>query len=284
MLNKQRSLALGLLSFFHGACVAPPPLERPPWHGNAEGSEAWTGKMGLFTLYSADSDLLIESEPGSSFPIDPVIESLETDMIGRFGLGFGYQRFLADDLAIAVGVEGRYTATEVIDPPLAPPFGDPSDPSTSLSGTALFDPGDVLQFQGSVGSRYWLPARWGEQGRLRPFVGFDLSYIPATNFDVKATILDNPATDVQLQDSFEFKGSPYWTLGLCLGLSYQWSDELVVNFTVFHETALNDSESLNSLDVQLPPPSPPDLIPPLATTTTVDAGGWIGFLTLSWGF
>ena len=240
--------------------------------------------MGIFTFYSADSDLLIESEPGSSFPIDPVVETLETDMIGRFGLGFGYQRFVADDLALNVGLEGRYTATEVVDPPLAPPFSDPDDPSTSLSGTSLFSPGDVIQLQASVGSRYWLPTRWGDQGRLRPFVGFDLNYIPQTNFDVEATILDNPATGVKLQDSFEFQGSDYWTLGLCLGLSYQWSDDLVVNFTLFHETALSASESLNSLEVQLPPPSPPDLIPPLATTTTVDAGGWIGFLSLSWGF
>ena len=74
MLWNHRSLALGLLSLLQGGCVSPPPLERPPWHGNAEGSEAWTGKMGIFTFYSADSDLLIESEPGSSFPIDPVVE------------------------------------------------------------------------------------------------------------------------------------------------------------------------------------------------------------------
>ena len=284
MMKKRHSLALGLLSLVQGACVTPPPLERPPWQGNAAGSEAWTGKLGLATLYSAGSDLRIESQPGSDSPIDPIVEELETDMIGRFGMGFGYQRFLAEDFALSLGVEGRFTATEVVDPPLAPPYVDPDDPSTSISGTSLFEPGDVFQIQASDGGRYWLPVQWGQQGRLRPFVGADLNYIPATNFDVVTTILDNPATGVSLQDSFEFKGSDYWTIGLCMGLSYQWSDELVVSFTLFHETALNESLSLNTINVQLPPPSPPDLVPPLSSTTTVDAGGWIGFLTLSWGF
>jgi hypothetical protein len=230
--------------------------------------------MGVFTVYSADSDLLIESEEGATNPIDPVVESLETEMIGRFGAGLGYQRFLADDFSINLGLEGRYTATKVTNPPLAPPNEE----------TPVFAPGDVLQFQASLGSRWWLPTRWGHQGRVRPFIGLDLNYIPETNFDVVATIIDNPDTGMLLQDSFEFTGSPYWTLGLCLGLSYQWSDDVVVHLTVFHETALTESESVNSLDVQLPPPSPPDLIPPLQTTTTVDAGGWIGFLSVSWGF
>ena len=117
-MKKRHSLALGLLSLVQGACVTPPPLERPPWHGNAAGSEAWTGKLGLATLYSAGSDLRIESQPGSDSPIDPIVEELETDMIGRFGMGFGYQRFLAEDLALSLGVEGRFTATEVVDPPL----------------------------------------------------------------------------------------------------------------------------------------------------------------------
>jgi hypothetical protein len=115
-------------------------------------------------------------------------------------------------------------------------------------------------------------------------MGFDLNYVPETNFDVVTTILDNPTYDIVLQDSFEFKGSSYWTLGLCLGLSYQWSDAVVINMTVFHEQALSASEGVNILNVQLPPPTPPDLIPPLSTTTSVDSRGWIGFLSVSWGF
>jgi hypothetical protein len=241
--------------------------------------------MGLFTVYGADSTLTIESEEDAAIPIPTVVETLETEMIGRFGLGLGYQYFIRDDFAITVGLEGRYTEINVIDPPLAAPYEE--DGVTSLSGTEIFVPGDVLQFQGTIGGRYWLPVRWGSQCRLRPFLGFDLNYIPETNFDVVATILDVPPSDsfpaLVLQDSFEFKGSSYWTLGLCLGLSYQWSDSVVMHLTVFHEEALSLSEGVNTLNVQFPPEIPL-VIPPLSTTTSVDSRGWIGFLSVSWGF
>ena len=243
--------------------MSPPPLERPPWHGNAAGSQAWTGKMGLFTFYEAESNLVVENPDPAQPPF--VDELLETEMIGRFGLGVGYQHFVGDDFALIVGVEGRYTEPVVQNPPQAPPSFQ----------TDVFVPGDVVQFQATIGSRWWLPVRWADQGRLRPFVGLDLNYIPDTDFDVVATLNDS------IQIPFEFSGSPYWTVGLCLGLSFQWSDNVVVHLTAFHETALSKSEDVNYLEI---PGIPPGVIPPLETKTTVDAQGWIGFLSVSWGF
>lgn len=215
--------------------------------------------MGLFTFYGADSNLVVANPD----PTQPAVvdEILKTEMIGRFGLGVGYQRFVSDDFALTVGLEGRYTEPVVQDAPQAP--GTQTD---------VFAPGNVLQFQATAGGRWWLPVRWADEGRLRPFVGLDLNYVPETNFDVVATL--NEA----IQIPFEFTGSSYWTVGLTLGLSYQWSDNVVVHLTASHETALSPSEDVSYLDI---PDAPID---PLATTTTVDTQGWIGFLSVSWGF
>lgn len=260
MLKKHQSLALGLLSFFHGACASPPPLERPPWHGHMEGSQAWTGKMGIFTVYEADSVLTVSS-PSTGEPL--IVAPLKTEMIGRGGFGGGYEYFIRDDISLQVGIEARYTEAVVLDSPL------------TKGGQDLFVPGDVLQFQGYVGGRWWLPMRWAQGGRLRPFVGMDLSYVPNTKFDVLARLND------AIEIPFEFSGSAYWTANLAAGLSYQWSDEVVVHFTLFHETALSESSDLTTLAI---PGVDPDLIPPYPTKTTVEAGGWIGFVSVSWGF
>lgn len=240
--------------------MTPPPLERPPWHANTEGSQAWNGKMGLFTFYEADSVLTV-SAPDTG---EVLIEApLKTEMIGRFGLGGGYQYFIRDDLALLVGVEGRFTEPVVVDPP------------TTKGGQALFVPEDVLQFQGSIGGRWWLPTRWADEGRLRPFIGLDFSYIPSTEFDVLARLNDS------IEIPFEFSGSEYWTANLAFGLSYQWSDEVVVHLTAFYETALSVSRDVTFLAI---PGVDPDFVPPFPTETTVEPMGWIGFLSVSWGF
>jgi len=216
--------------------------------------------MGLFTFYGADSDMKVTSPDTGEILIDA---DLETEMIGRFGLGGGYQRFIRDDFALHVGVEGRYTEPVVNNPP------------QTAGGLDVFTPGDVVQFQASIGGRWWLPTRWTAQGRLRPFVGIDLSFVPETNFDVLAQLNDDLAIP------FEFTGSSYWTIGPCVGLSYQWEDDLVVHLTVFYEKALSVSEDLVFLAI---PGVDPDFVPPFPTTTTVDAAGVIGFLSVSWGF
>ena len=216
--------------------------------------------MGLFTFYEADSVLTVSSPSTGE---DLIVAPLKTEMIGRFGIGGGYEHFIRDDIALVIGIEGRYTEPVVIDSPL------------TKGGQDLFVPGDVLQLQGYIGGRWWLPVRWGNEGRLRPFVGLDLSYIPSTKFDVLARLNDS------IEIPFKFSGSEYWTANLAAGLSYQWSDEVVVHFTVFHETALSASEDQTTLAI---PGVDPDLFPPYPTETTVDAGGWIGFLSVSWGF
>jgi hypothetical protein len=253
-------LVLGALMASLGACAAPPALERPPWQGNKAGSNAWTGKFGLFTFYEADSTLTVSS-PSTG---EALIEApLKTEMIGRFGLGGGYQRFIRDDLALVVGVEGRYTEPVVVDSP------------QTKGGQDLFVPEDVLQSQVSIGARWWPPVRWAQSGRLRPFVGLDLNFIPGTKFDVLARLNDS------IEIPFEFSGSEYWSLGLALGLSYQWSDDIVVHLTVSHETALNESMDTTHLAI---PGVDPDFVPPYPTTTTVEPSGFIGFMSVSWGF
>ena len=242
------------------SCQATTPLESPPWQGNAAGSQSWLGKFGLFTVYGAESDL----EVTSPLTGDSLIEaSLDTEMIGRGGIGGGYQHFLRDDFALLVSLEARYTDAVITDPPL------------TVGGKEVFIPGDVLQFQGTIGGRYWLPVQWGREGRLRPFLGIDLNYIPETNFDLLANLNDTISIDS------EFKGSAYWTLGLCLGLSYQWTEDITVHFTAFYEKGLSPSEDV----VYLPIPGvDPSFIPPYPTNTSVDAEGLIGFLSLNWGF
>lgn len=240
--------------------MAPPPLERPPWHANTAGSRAWTGKLGLFTFYEADSVLRVRSATTNEVLIEA---RLKTEMIGRFGLGGGYQHFVRDDLALVVGLEGRFTKPVVIDSP------------QTKGGQDLFVPDDVLQFQAKIGGRWWLPVRWAKGGRLRPFVGLDLNYIPTTDFDVLARLNDF------IEIPFAFSGSAYWTVGLGFGLSYQWSDEVVVHLTAFHETALSESRDFTFLAI---PGVDPEFLPPFPTETTVKPQGWIGFLSVSWGF
>ena len=101
----------------------------------------------------------------------------------------------------------------------------------------------------------------------------DLAYVPSTKFDVAARLND----DIEPVET-EFSGSAYWTANLAAGLSYQWNDDVVVHFTLFHETALSESEDDMSI------PIGGSTIPPAPTSTTVEAGGWIGFLSVSWGF
>ena len=242
------------------SCQASAPLESPPWQGNVAGAESWSGKFGIFTVYGADSQMTVSSPQTGDVLID---ETLDTKMIGRGGIGGGYQRFLKDDLALLVGLEARYTDATINNPPL------------TKGGKEVFEVGDVLQLQATIGGRYWLPVRWGREGRLRPFVGLDLNYIPDTDFDLVANL--NDAINV---DS-EFRGSAYWTLGLCLGLSYQWTDDITVHFTAFYEKGLSMAEDVVYLAI---PGVDPDFVPPFPTDTSVDAEGLIGFLSVNWGF
>ncbi len=167
--------AFSLLLLLLGSCQAAAPLESPPWQGNAAGAESWSGKFGVFTVYGADSQMIVSSPQTGEVLID---ETLDTEMIGRGGIGGGYQRFLKDDFALLVGLEARYTDAIINDPPL------------TKGGKEVFEVGDVLQLQATVGGRYWLPVRWGREGRLRPFVGLDLNYIPDTDFDLVANLND----------------------------------------------------------------------------------------------
>ena len=260
MPTRIKRILLRCLPLLIVSCQAPAALEAPPWQGNAAGSESWSGKFGIFTVYGADSDLEITSPQTG----DTLLEaSLDTEMIGRGGIGAGYQRFLRDDFALLVGLEARYTDATISDPPLTD------------GGKDVFNVGDVLQLQGTVGGRYWLPVQWGREGRLRPFLGLDLNYIPETNFDLLANLNDT------ISVGSEFKGSSYWTVGLCLGLSYQWTDDITVHLTAFYEKALSLSEDVVYLAI---PGVDPDFVPPFPTETSVDAEGLIGFLSINWGF
>jgi outer membrane protein W len=118
-----------------------------------------------------------------------------------------------------------------------------ADPIAPLSATLSADPFDTYTFL--LSSRYFFDPI-GESRRWRPYVGVDLGY--SLGADLGSVRVEYP-DDLMLPDEFEdIKGSPYWTLGALVGISYLVTDNLSLDMAAVYDRSITSGGSTTVYD------------------------------------
>ena len=201
-------LPLGL-----SACQLSTPLDVPAWTHHEPRRVGWFVQSGLGNDHQADTTITFESNFGD------VEYLLEPELVGQFGLTLGAEVFLAEDWSLQIGYAFRRFGAENVEP---------------------FEFTPVSSANWLLLGKWHVPRPFGEESRWRPVVQGLLSYSPNTSLETQhdqgAPGFPNP--------SFDFDGSPYWTVGLGVGLEYQMRSDLVFNVGVSHEWALDPTSDV----------------------------------------
>ena len=181
------------------------------------------------------------------------------------GVGLAGEYFIIDDLALFAGAEAR-----IFEPNL---------------GDDLISFGQLTQYELFFGTRWFLPLRYLETERLRPFLHAKVAYIPAVDFDMTLTMVFPDLNDAVLVSPY--RGSEYWSMGLGGGLAYQLSDNLYAELSFFYEWPLTNSsaEDVPTIVTQgTGNPFVDDILSLLKFDIEIEPSGWIGFFSLTYVF
>jgi hypothetical protein len=236
------------------------PSEYEPWQSTQAGRVSVGGSLALGSGYEVDSVVAIgDSNFGEPASIQGVME-------GKFGAALSAEYFVVDDVSLFAGAELR-----VFEPDL---------------GEDLISFGSIDQYELFMGGRWFLPTRWLESQRLRPFVHTKLAYIPAVNFDMTTTIpIPDPLNDAVLLSPY--RGSSYWSLGAGGGLAYEFSSNWVGRLEFYYEWALAESSASGvptSLQGTTGNQFVDDIMNALEYDITIKPAGWLGFASLGYSF
>lgn len=263
-LSTHRIAEFAILVFLGCSCASIkedviPELDAEPWRTTRAGTVSAAVKMGVGSDYKVDSTV---SVVGANFgePID-----LHGEMVGRFGAGLQGEYFVMDDWMCFVGAEHRM---------FEPDLGDEN---------ITF--GEATQNELYLGTRYYLPLRFLESQRLRTFVQAKFAYIPEVEFEMTTRLqFDPPLNDAVLEAPYS--GSDYWSFGAGAGLSYQFSDEFLINWGFFYEWPLGTSKgrSRSTLVEETGNAFVDDILDGLEYDVEIEPYGWIAFLELSYAF
>jgi len=213
------ALAVALVLALSG-CKVPlrADLGAEPWSMTERGNWGLTGRVGLFSDYEAESGLDFDTNTG------PVSESFTSDLVGLFGVAAGAEYFVAKDVALISGLDLR-----LFEPERTPGL--------------IFE--DILSAELFLALRWILPYRWGAEGRWRSFLETKFAVIPTTRFDFELDlgVPGNPNPELQ------FRGDPYYTLGLSSGVLYQLNDHAVAHLAAVYEWPLDRSEDVVTLNI-----------------------------------
>lgn len=175
-----------------------------------------------WAFVEADVDL----ENGAGPLADPVlggsdVGSSTTDLDPVFGIGLKYQRYVTNNILLGFIFEHR-----IFDPESTRPLSadvDIDDFGTNhfiLDARYQFDPVD-------------------RAGRLRPFAGVQLGYVPEVNADGEVRYDAVPALGLAATtEDIELEGDGFFTLGFVAGASYLLREDLTFDFGAFYEFAL----------------------------------------------
>ncbi len=249
---------LGALLFSSCSSVVPE-LENEPWRLTRQGSLGVTGTLGIASGYEVDSTVgIVDANFGEP-------SSIHGDLIGTFGAGLGAEYFVFDDLSLFAGAELRMFEPDI--------------------GEELITFGDITTYEYSLGTRYFLPVRLLESGRLRPFLQGKVAWIPTVEFDMTTRLpFDEPLQDAVLVAPFS--GSSYWSVGAGGGLAYQVTDDLYAHLSIFYEWARDKSagRSTSALTQLTTNDFVDNILDGLQYDTTMEPEGWIAFLGFSYVF
>lgn len=229
-----------------------------PWRITQAGNFGIGASLGVASGYEVDSVVAIkDANFGEPSSVHGVME-------GKFGAALSAEYFPVDDVALFAGVE-----TRMFEPDL---------------GEDLISFGDIEQLEVFLGSRWFLPTRWLDSQRLRPFLHAKLAYIPAVDFDMTTRIpFPDPLNDAVMISPY--RGSSYWTMGAGGGLAYQLSEHWYARGAFFYEWAMSES-SASSVPSSLQGTTGNDFVDGIMDSLEYDISlepqGWIAFFGLSY--
>jgi hypothetical protein len=236
-----------------------PELTEEPWRLTRKGTSAVSLNLGVGSDYSVDSTVAVV---GANFG-EP--SQLYGDMIGRYGIGVQFEHFVLDDWMMFIGGDHRV---------FEPDLGDPNITFGEASQTEYF-----------LGTRYYLPMRWLDSQRLRPFLQSKLTHIPTVKFDMTTRLeFDPPLNDAVMVAPYS--GSDYWSLGAGGGLTYQFTDSLLLSWGFFYEWPLGTSEGRSKSELVEATGNEfvDNLLDGLEYDVEIKPQGWIAYLNLSYAF
>jgi hypothetical protein len=237
----------------------PTDLENEPWRLTRQGSLGVNGILGIGSDYEVDSTVqVVDANYGGESKIHGVLD-------GTFGAGLGAEYFIFDDFSLFAGAEMRTFEPDI--------------------GEELITFGDITTYEYSLGTRWFLPVRFLENGRLRPFLQGKFAYIPSVEFDMTVRLpFDDPLQDAVMVAPYS--GTSYWTWGVGGGLAYQVTDNLLIDLSVYYERSMNRSSgrSTSTLAQSTGNDFVDNIFNGLQYDTTMRPEGWIGFLRLSYLF
>lgn len=236
-----------------------PDLPAEPWRNTRAGTTAAALSLGVGSGYKVDSTVTVV---GANFG-EP--SNLSGDMVGRYGFAFSGHYYFVDDWMLFVGAERR-----VFEPELG-------DDNISF--------GEASQNEFFLGTRYYLPMRFLESQRLRFFLQSKLAYIPKVEFDMTTRLeFDPPLNDAVL--IAPYSGSDYWSLGAGAGLSYQFSQEVLVSWGFFYEwpLGLSKGRSTSELTQATGNSFVDDILDGLQYDVEIEPEGWIAFFNIAYAF
>ncbi len=145
-----------------------------------------------------------------------------TKLTPNYGGALKLHYMVTDNLALGGILEYRSFAPETISP---------------LDAALTAGDFETLHFIAS--SRYFL-SPFGHEQRWRPFVGFDLSYVPEVPLgSVDVNYAPNPIPNERVNVT----GSAYWAVGFVGGAQYLLSDNMTFDMGAFWEQAITPGEA-----------------------------------------
>lgn len=253
-------MLLGALLLCLGSCrSAVPELQNEPWRITRQGSVGLTGDLGVASGYEVESTVgIVDANFGEPSRVDG-------DLEGKFGGRLGAEYFALDDLSLFAGAE-----TRVFEPDI---------------GEDLIQFGDITTYELCLGTRWFLPVRLLESGRLRPFLHGKLAWIPKVEYDMTTRLpFDEPLEDAVMVAPYS--GSSYWTAGAGGGLAYQATDHLYAHLSFFYEWPLGETSGRSTSELVQSTGNDfvDDILDGLQYDTTMKPEGWIAFLGVSYVF
>ena len=234
--------------------------EHEPWQKTQAGRVHLGGTLALGSGYEVDFVVAIgDSNFGEPANVSGVME-------GKFGAALSAEYFVVDDVSLFVGGEVR-----VFEPDL---------------GEDLIQFGSIDQFELFMGGRWFLPTRWLESQRLRPFLHTKVAYIPAVDFDMTTTIpIPPPLNDAVLVSPY--RGSSYWSLGAGGGLAYELTENWYARLEFYYEWALAESTASGvptTLQDSTGNQFVDDIMNSLEYDISIKPQGWLAFWTIGYSF
>ncbi len=208
-------------ALFPCACTAP--LEYEPWSQVGAGTASFGASTG-YAFYEAE----IEAEGTSGVLAPGGVPETGTDtttLTPRYGGALKASYFPVDWASLGLIYEYR---------------SFDADPVSPLDAELQPESFVTQHFLASL--RLWPDVAWAS-GRLKPFVGLDVGYVPGVTFEDVTVVYPGDIPSEQI----DVDGDAFWTLAPVVGASYLLQDRLSLDFGAFYEFSFEPSDATLTL-------------------------------------